>query len=151
MQSADFLVEVDQAGRDAGKATIAPVCFGRHLQGTAQGIHEGDEALGRSPGFRQRIEARLCRLDLVHRRLRVLGGLRPDGDFPADPNQVPSEGQIVDGAGVVRRVGGRWRAVNEVGEIADAAKRLEGWVPAELLCQQDGLSQLALSDLGLDR
>src|SRR5207244_1869815 len=78
---------------------------------------------------------------------RLLGG---GGDLPADADEVAAQGQVVDGAGVVRRVGGRRRAVDQDGQIADAAQLLERRVAAELFGKEDRLSQLTLANLGLD-
>jgi hypothetical protein len=94
------------------------------------------------------------RLDLVTGRqlalvlaVAVCGG----GDLAADADQVAAQGQVEDRPGVVADIGGGRGAVDQVGQVAQAAQLLEGRVVLELVGQQDRLGQLALADMGLDR
>ena len=146
MQPAELTVEVDQPGGGSRQLAVALEGFGRHLHRSMQGVGEGDEALGRPAGLGQGEQLLFGLFDLVAGgHLGVGGGLC--GDLAADANQVSAQGEVVDGAGVVGGVGGRRRAVHEVGEIADAAELLERSVPAEAVRQQDRVGGLAAADM----
>ncbi len=125
--------------------------LGGHGDGAVESVGEGHEALIAAAGLGQGEELGLGGLDLVTGRTLgvALGGLL--GDLAADADQVAAQGQVVDGAGIVRRVCGGRRPVHQVGQVADAAKFLESRVAVELFGQQDRFGQLALPDRTLDR
>jgi hypothetical protein len=150
VQAAQLLVEVHQASRQARQATVAAVGLGGHLHGPGQGVLEGHETGRGGAAFGQGVELLFRLFDLVAGGDVGIGALGLDHDLAADADQIAAQGEVVDGAAVVLGVGGRRRALEQVGQVADAAQLLEGGVLLELLGQQDRLGQLALADVGLD-
>jgi hypothetical protein len=65
LQPAHLLVEVLEAGRDAGKPTVALVGARRHVHGIRQSPREGLEALAIPACFGHGIERLFCPLDQV--------------------------------------------------------------------------------------
>lgn len=151
MHAADLLVHVDQASGKAGQTAVPAVRFRGHRHGAAQGVGEVHEARRHATSLGELIELLFGRLDLVAGVHLGVALLRGRGDVAADADQVAAQGQVVDRRAVVRRVRGGRRAVDQVGQIADAAQFLEGGVAAELFRQQYGLRELALADVVRDR
>jgi hypothetical protein len=121
VQAADLLVQVDQAGGEAGQAAVAAVGLGGHGDRALQGGGEADEAGRDAAGLGEFEQLLFGLLDLVAGVELGVALLGEGGDVPADADQVAPQRQVVDRAGVVRGVGGRRGAVDEVGEIAHAA------------------------------
>ncbi len=155
VQAADLGVQVDQVAGQARHAAVAAVGLGGHLDRAAQGVAEADETGAGRAALGQGVELLFGRLDLVAgRQLDVVladAAVGGGGDLAADADQVAAQGQVEDRAGVVADIGGGRGAVDQVGQVAQAAQFLEGRIVLELVRQQDGLGQLALADMGLDR
>ena len=148
MQPAQLLVEIDQTRGQTRQLAVPAERRGRHLHRALEGVGEGLEAGGRRAVLGQGVEPLLGAFDLVAGVvLHVRGG--GDGDVPADADQLPAHGQVIDHPGIVRGVGRRRRSAHQVGEIAQSAHLLEGRVAAEALLQDDRLGQLALADIFL--
>ena len=150
MHAADLGVEVDEAGGQARQAAVAAVGLCGHGQGALDGVAERHEALGHAAGLGQLVELLFGGLDLLLGVELGVARLGLGGDLAADADQVPAQGQVVDGAGVVGGVGRRRGAVDQVGQIADAAQFLERGVAGELFGDEDRLGELTLADIGLD-
>ena len=148
MQAAQLLVQVDQAGGDTRKAAVAGEGLRGHLHSALQGVCEVLEAGGGGACLSQGVELLLGLLDLLAGfGLGILdGGL---GHLAADAQHFAPERQVVDDAGVVGGVGGRRRAVHQVGEVAQTPQVLERRVAPEPLHQHDRLGQLAFTDVFL--
>ncbi len=151
MQAAQFLVQIGQAGRKAGEPAIAAISLRGHADGAAERGAEGLETGGAAAGLGQAVELLLGRLDLVARRQLRIADLGGGGDVTADADQVAPQRQVIDHPGIFDGVGGRRRAVDQVGEIADAAQFLESRISLELLGHQDRFGQLAASQMALQR
>ncbi len=148
MQAAQLLVQVDQAGGQAGQAAIAAEGLGRHLHRAAQRVGEGHEPGRDRAGLGQAVELLFGALDLIAGA--AVGGGGPDGDLAADADQVAAQGQVVDQPAIFGGVG-PWRgAVHQIGQIAQPAQLIEGGVLAEPLHHHDRLGQLALLDVLFD-
>jgi hypothetical protein len=94
----------------------------------------------------QIVELLLGRLDLLlGGRFDVAGGF--GGDLAAQADQLAAKRQVVDDPAVVCGVGGRGRAVDQVGKIAEAAQLVEGGIGLEPLHDDDGLGQHAAADV----
>ncbi len=146
VQAAQHLVEIDEAGAEAGHAAVARIGLGGHVDGAADGVGERDEAAGGRAGLGQGIELLFGGLDLV------AGGAvgvdhRLVGDIAADADQLAAQGQVVDHPGIVDDIGRRRGPVDQVGQIAQAAQLLEGGIAAEAFHEHDRLGQLALADV----
>ena len=148
VQAAQLLVQIHQAGRHARQPAVTAIGLGGHLDGPAQGIGKVDKAGGGRAGLGQCIELSLCGLDMVAGGAVAVIGRRCN--VAANSDQVAAKGQIIDHTGIVRRVGSRGRAVDQIGQIAQAAQLFKGWFALEPLHQHDGLGQHALADMFLD-
>ncbi len=91
VQAADHLVQIGEAGGDAGQAAVAAVGLCRHLDRALQGVGEGDEAGGALAGLGQGVERLLGDLDLVLGGMLLVAGGRL-GDLAADADQVAAQG-----------------------------------------------------------
>jgi hypothetical protein len=152
VQAADLLVEVDRSVATPDMPPSRTIGLGGHLDRAAQRVAEADEAGRGGAAFGQGVELLFGRLDLVAGGARlVAAAMGGRGDLAADADQVAAQGQVEDRAGIVADVRGRRGAVDQVGQIAQAAQLVEGRVLLELVGQQDRLGQLALADVGLDR
>ena len=114
-----------------GQAAVAPIGVGRHVDGVGQGGGEGLEARAVLPGLGELIELLLGVLDLHRRRCvdrRVVGGV---DHVLADLDQVPADGEVVDGTAVILGVddgGGIGCETPEIlrhGQLADRLVALE--------------------------
>ena len=150
VKAAQHVVQIGQAGGQARQSAVPVEGLGGHADGAGQGLVEGHEAGGGRTGFRQGVELLFGLLDLFPRRKVRISGGGDGGDVSADPDQVPAQGQVIDHPGIVRGVGGGGSAVDQVGEVADAAELLERRIPAELFGDQDRFRQLAATHGGLD-
>ncbi len=92
----------------------------------------------------------LGRLDLFAARHFGVAHLGVSRDLAADADEVATQSQVVDDAGVVGDVGGRRRAVHQVGQISHAAQFLEGGVALKLFGEQNRLGQLPAAHGVLD-
>ena len=115
-----------------------------------QSICKGDEPLICGTGFSKGVELGLGRLNLVPCGFFGIRRCGRDADISTDPDQVAANSQFIDGAGIVRGVGGGRRPINQIRQIADPPKFFEGGIAAELLSQQDRFGQLPLADMGFD-
>ncbi|MNU94630.1 hypothetical protein D3C71_846170 [compost metagenome] len=149
MQTAQLAVQIVQPGSQTGQLALALIGLARHFDGAGQGGREADEARRGLACFSQRIEGLFRLFDLfVGGRLWV-GRLLDH--LAADTDEVATQRQVIDDAGVVGGVGRRRGAVDEVGQVAQAAELVEGRVLLEPLHQDGRLGQQALTDVILDR
>ncbi|MND83426.1 hypothetical protein D3C80_752900 [compost metagenome] len=149
MQTAQLAVQIVQPGSQTGQLALALIGLARHFDGAGQGGGEVDEARGRLARLGQRIEGLFGLFDLfVGGRVRV-GRLLDH--LAADADQVATQGQVIDDAGIVGRVGRRGGAVDQVGEVAQTAELMKRRVLLEPLHQNGRFGQQALADVVLDR
>ena len=113
LQSAHLLVEVVEAGRDAGKMPVALVGGARHVDGGLERFLERMEAAVIFAGLGQREQSPLGVLDLRagrHVDRRVIGDV---DDILADADQRAAQRQVVDGAAIILRIDDRRRLGGE--------------------------------------
>ncbi len=150
MHTSKHSIKVFKARRKAGKTTIAIISLGRHFKRTGKRHFKRLESSCCPPGLGQGEQLLFRRLDLVARGELGITHLGGGGDVAADADEFAAKGEVVDRPGVIRRLGGRWRAIHHVGEIAYAAQLLERRVALELLGEQGGVGQLAAAHVQLD-
>ena len=120
MQPAQLLVQIGKSGRNARQSAVAIEGFSRHLHRAMQGVGEGLEAGRGRAGFRQGVELLLGDFDLFARvAINVGHGLR--GYVAADADQIAAQSQIIDDPRIVRGVGRRRRAPNQIRQIGKPA------------------------------
>jgi hypothetical protein len=128
MHAAQLLVQIVQMGRQTRQLAVTLIGLAGHLHGAGQRRREADEAGGGGPVLGERIKGQLRLFDLLDGRRLGVG--RVLDDVAADADQVAAQGEVVDDAGVVRRIGPGRRAVDQIGEIAQAAELLRTPDPA---------------------
>ena len=105
VQAAQLPVEVDQTGGDPRQSPVTAERLGGHVHRPGYRRLETDEAGGDHTGLGQGVELLLRRFDLIAGgAFHVDAGV--DRQFSADADEVAAQRQIVDGPGVVRRIGG---------------------------------------------
>ena len=117
LQAAHLGVEIAQPGRDPGQLAVALKGLCRHIDGNREGLRKALEPAVVAAGLGQLVQPALGILDLrprrkIHRRV--------EGDIDhvlADPDQVATQRQFVDGAAVILGIddGGGFRG--EAGEV----------------------------------
>ncbi len=148
MQPAQLLVEVDQAGGDAGQAAVALVGGVGDIHRVGHGLEKALEAAFGDALFAQLVEP-LFGLDDLFARLAVdldLGGL--GRDVAAERDQFAPHGEVVDHLGIVARGIGRDRGPGEAGEIGGAAQFLQPRIILEKGLERDRRGERVLLDAG---
>ena len=120
LQAGQALVEVEEAGGDAGDR-LAPVVEGLEaVEGASQQLVEGSQGVG-DPAFGHLEDHGLGPVD---RFADVLGdAVAHLGDLAGDADEAAQQGVLLDDAGVAGGVGGRRR----VGLQADEGGRARRW------------------------
>ena len=120
-------IEIGEAGGEPRQPAVAPIGVGRHVDGVGERGGEGLEARAVFPGLGELVELLLGVLDLHRRRRvdrRVIGGV---DHALADLDQVPADGEVVDGAAVILGVddgggiGGEAPEILRHGQLADGS------------------------------
>ncbi|MNE14209.1 hypothetical protein D3C80_1070750 [compost metagenome] len=149
MQAAQLAIQVDQAGGQTSQLALALIGLARHFHGPGQGGGEVDETRRRLARLGQGIEGLFGLFDLLVGGRIGVGRLLDH--LAADADQVAAQRQVIDDASIVGRIGGRRRAVDQVGQVAQAAELMKRRVLLEALHQDGRLGQQALTDVILDR
>ena len=122
MQAAEALVEVDEAGREAGEAAVALVGGVGDLDRVDDGAAEGLEAAVDLALLAELVEG-LFRLDDLVLGLALeldAGGLL--GDALAEDDELAADGEVVDELGVVAGGEERDGRTGEADEVGGAAE-----------------------------
>ena len=151
VQAAEALVEVDEAGGEAGEAAVALVGGVGDLDRVDDGAAEGLEAAVDLALLAELVE-RLLGLDDLVLGLAVdldAGGLL--GDALAEDDELAADGEVVDELGVVAGGEERDRGAGEADEVGGAAELLEAGVLLEEGLDGDrGGQRVAADALGGD-
>ena len=122
MQAAEALVEIDEAGGEAGEAAVALVGGVRDLDRVDDGAAEGLEAAVDLALLAELVERLLGLDDLVLRLAVDLGAGGLVGDGLAEGDQLAADREVVDQLGVVARSEERDRGAGEADEVGRAAE-----------------------------
>ena len=151
VQAAEALVEVDEAGGEAGEAAVALVGGVRDLDRVDDGAAEGLEAAVDLALLAELVERLLGLDDLVLGLAVDLDARRLLGDVLADHDQLAADGEVVDELGVVAGGEERDRGAGEADEVGGAAELLEAGVLLEEGLDGDrGGQRVAADALGGD-
>ena len=131
VQAAEALVEVDEAGREAGEAALALVGRVRHLDRVDDGAAEGLEALVDLALLAELVERLLGLDDLVLGLAVELGARGLVGDVLAEQDQLAPDREVVDQLGVVAGGEERDRCAGEAHEVGGAAELAQAGVVLE--------------------
>ena len=151
VQAAEALVEVDEAGREAGEAAVALVGGVRHLDRVDDRAAEGLEAAVDLALLAELVERLLGLDDLVLRLAVDLAARRLLGDVLADQDQLAADREVVDQLGVVAGGEERDRGAGEADEVGGAAELVEAGVVLEEGLEGDRRRERVAADaLGAD-
>ena len=146
MKAAELLVEVAQAGGDAGNMTIALEGDFGHRDSVGEGGVEALESALILTARRELVEAVLGELDLVERRGVEVDFVGTVDHVLAEADQLAAEEPVVDRAAIVLGVDdadGRRRQARQVGPAAGIVERA---VVLEIVAQRDRVGDLAMVD-----
>ena len=146
LQPAHFGIEVLQPRRDPGELAVALEGAGRHVDRGGERLREALEARTIAIGFGEFVEPALGVLDLLARR-EIDRSVERDVDHVlADPDQVAAQGEVGNGAAVVRCVDDRRRLGREAGEILADVEAADVDVGGQEGLQRDRRRHLAGAD-----